>query len=197
MNDEKTAYNFKVNSFDIKAEYYKSDINNIFIPLILRLDKIKKEPDRKLIVYIAGPCGSGKTTISLLLESLVIEHTGKSAQAVGMDGFHYDNNYLNSNYICIDGSKILMRDVKGSAETYDFNKLHDKITALKYGNIYWHSYDRTIHDVVENIFAITGQIVIIEGNWLLLDEPRWCDLAQFCDYSIFILVYLHYYVISF
>ncbi len=29
-------------------------------------------------------------------------------------------------------------------------------------------------------------LVIVEGNWLLLDDEKWCQLAQFCDFSIFI-----------
>jgi len=188
MNGEKTVYNFKVNSFDIKAEYYKNNIDNIFIPLVKRLDEMKKKADGKLIVYIAGPCGSGKTTVSLLLESLTPEHTGSFAQAVGMDGFHYTRDYLNSHYTYTygDSSKILMRDVKGAAETYDFEKLYGKISELKHSDVYFPGYDRIIHDVVEDSVYINGQIIFIEGNWLLLDEPRWRELIQFCDYSIFI-----------
>ncbi|MCL2776031.1 MAG: nucleoside/nucleotide kinase family protein [Oscillospiraceae bacterium] len=186
MYDEKTTYNFNVNSFDIKAEYYKRDIDDIFIPLVRRFDKMKQNAGRRIIVYIAGPCGAGKTTISLMLESLANIHTDSSAQAVGIDGFHYNNDYLNSHYVCKNGTKVLLHDIKGSAETYNFEKLYDKITALKYGDIYWSGYDRVIHDVVDDVIFINGQIVIIEGNWLLLDEPCWRDLAQFCDYSVFI-----------
>ena len=187
MDNDKTAYNFNVNSFYVKAEYYKRDIDRIFIPLICHLDKMRQNAGCRVIVYIAGPCGAGKTTMSRLLESLFSIHTGSSAQALGIDGFHYNNKYLNSHYVCKSGNKILMREVKGSAETYDFDKLYSKISALKqHGDIYWSFYDRVIHDVAENFTFINGQILIIEGNWLLLDEPRWSDLVQFCDYSIFI-----------
>ena len=186
MDNDKTIYNFNVNSFNIKADYHQQDINEIFIPLVYRLEKMRQNAGHRVIVYLAGPPGAGKTTMSLLLESLVNVHTNSSAQAVGIDGFHYSLEYLNSHYICKDENKILMRDVKGSAETYDFEKLHDKIKALKYNDIYWSGYDRIIHDVVEDVTFIDGQIIIIEGNWLLLDEPRWRELIQFCDYSIFI-----------
>ena len=186
MGNEKTTYNFNVNSFNIKAEYYNRDINEIFIPLVRQFESMRKRIGHKLIVYIAGPCGAGKTTLSLLLEALIHTNTNSSAQAVGIDGFHYNSEYLNSHSIYKDGKKILMRDIKGSAETYDYEKLHDKIAALKHGNIHWSRYDRIIHDVAEDDIYINMEIVIIEGNWLLLDEPRWCELAQFCDYSIFI-----------
>ena len=189
INDknDKLIYNFRVNSLNIKAEYYERDINGIFIPLVRRLDKMRQNAGRRIIVYLAGPCGAGKTTMSLLLESLASVHIGSSAQAVGIDGFHYSGEYLSDHYLVSkDGNKILMRDVKGSAETYDFEKLHDKIKALRNGDIYWPGYDRVIHDVVEDTVFVNGQIAIIEGNWLLLDEPRWRDLAPFCDYRIFI-----------
>jgi len=184
--DNKTKYRFNVNSFDITAEYYSGDIAGIFIPLSERLNEAQKRAGRRLAVYLAGPPGAGKTTMSLLLESLVCGHTGNSAQAAGIDGFHYTSEYLNNNYITQNGGKILMREVKGSAETYDFDKLYDKISCLTRGGTYWPGYDRVIHDVVENAVFIDGQIVIIEGNWLLLDEPRWRELTAFCDYSIFI-----------
>ena len=186
MENDKTVYNFNVNSFNIKAEYHKRDIDDIFIPLVRRLDRLRESSERRIIVYLAGPCGVGKTTLSLLLESLALNHTESSAQAIGIDGFHHTKDYLNSHYMCKNGGDVLMRDVKGSAETYDFEKLRDKIAALKHGDIYWSGYDRIIHDVVEDVTFVHGQIVFIEGNWLLLDEPHWRDLAQFCDYSIFI-----------
>ena len=186
MENKKITYEFNVNSFHIKAEYYEQDINDIFIPLVGQLGKMREHAGRRLIVYLAGPCGAGKTTLSLLLESLAHAHTENSAQAVGIDGFHYGCEYLSSHYISRNGDKILMQNIKGSAETYDFEKLHGKIASLKHADISWSGYDRTIHDVVENVSFIDGQIVIIEGNWLLLNEPPWRELVQFCDYSIFV-----------
>jgi len=187
MGNDKTIYHFNVNSFNIKAEYYTKNIDEIFIPLVRQLEKMWGRVGRRLIVYLAGPCGAGKTTMSLLLESMIIANTNCSVKAVGIDGFHYNREYLNNNYLYKDGNKILLRDIKGSAETYDFEKLREKITALKHGDdIYWPSYDRMIHDVVEDFIFVNGQIIIIEGNWLLLDEPRWRELIQFCDYCIFI-----------
>ena len=33
---------------------------------------------------------------------------------------------------------------------------------------------------------VTADIILIEGNWLLLDENEWKDLKEFCDFSVFI-----------
>ncbi|MCL1792429.1 MAG: nucleoside/nucleotide kinase family protein [Oscillospiraceae bacterium] len=186
MGDGMKTYSFNVNSFEVKAKYHERDISDIFVPLILRLDEMRQNAGRRIVVYLAGPCGAGKTTMSLLLESLAPAYAKSAAQAVGMDGFHYKSEYLKSNYIKKDGGEILMQNVKGSAETYDFEKLREKIAALKTGDVYWPGYDRLMHDVVEDAVFVCGQIVIIEGNWLLLDEPRWRGLIRFCDYSIFI-----------
>lgn len=52
--------------------------------------------------------------------------------------------------------------------------------------LYVAQYDRQKHDPVEDVLHVTAPLVIVEGNWLLLDDEKWCQLAQFCDFSIFI-----------
>ena len=186
MDGQKRAYDFLVNSFGVKAEYYAEDIDGIFIPLAYKLDGIRRKAKNRIIVYLAGPCGAGKTTMSLLLEHLINEHTESLAQAAGLDGFHYKTEYQNSHYIQKNGKQILMREIKGSAETYDFDKLYDKINAIKRGGAYFPRYSRIAHDVEEDAVFVDAGIVIIEGNWLLLDEAPWRGLERFADYRIFI-----------
>jgi len=186
LGNEKTSYNFNVNSFIINAAYYQRDIDNIFMPLVQCLCAMHESVNRRIIVYLAGPGGAGKTTLSLLLETLIHNNSNVAAQAIGIDGFHYNLEYIGKHYVEQDGRQILMRDVRGSAETYDFIKLREKIAALQHGDVRWPYYDRSIHDVVEDFTFVNGQIVIIEGNWLLLDEPPWCELSHFCDYSVFV-----------
>ena len=33
---------------------------------------------------------------------------------------------------------------------------------------------------------VTAPVVIVEGNWLLLDDERWRTLMEYCDFSLFI-----------
>lgn len=40
--------------------------------------------------------------------------------------------------------------------------------------------------MVPGVINITGEIVLIEGNYLLLDEPRWRDLAAMADQTVFL-----------
>ena len=41
-----------------------------------------------------------------------------------------------------------------------------------------------LHDVVEEAIPVTALIVLVEGNYLLLDQPIWRDLPR--DYAVFI-----------
>lgn len=176
-----------VNGFDIKARYFQEDVENLFLPLIKTLSEMKIKKDGRLIVYLAAPPGAGKTTLSLFLAQL--SENAKDMikiQSVGIDGFHYPQEYIEKHNVIINGEKIPMRRVKGSPETYDLQKLTENIKNLREKDIKWPVYDRNLHDVVQNAVLIHEDIVIIEGNWLLLDETGWRELLPFCDYSIFI-----------
>ena len=48
-------------------------------------------------------------------------------------------------------------------------------------------YDRNLHDVVEDQIKVTKDIILIEGNWLLLKQEPWKSMQQYADYKILIL----------
>lgn len=187
MLDKIVSYKFLVNSIEVKADYYERDIRNIFIPLLRQLTHMKKNVNRRLLVYLAAPPGTGKSTLASFLEFVSRDNKDiLEIQAIGIDGFHYHQEYIKNNKIIVDDKEIPMIEVKGCPETFDFGKLKSKINALKDGNVNWPIYDRTFHDVVEDQILVTKDIVLIEGNWLLLDEDEWRKLKEYCDYSIFI-----------
>ena len=187
MPDKMSSYHFLVNSLEVSASYYQEDIDHLFIPLLKQLTNMKKNTKARLLVYLAAPPGVGKSTLSSFLEFLskTKDDVGE-IQAIGLDGFHYPQEYIRSHTAIIDGVEVPMADVKGCPETFDLDKLKLKIEKLNNENIQWPIYDRTLHDVVEDQILVTGEIVLIEGNWLLLDEGGWEDLEVYCDYSIFI-----------
>lgn len=41
-----------------------------------------------------------------------------------------------------------------------------------------------LHDPVEDAVYVDGDIVILEGNYLLLNEDGWRDLSKMADYTI-------------
>lgn len=181
-----SSYKFLVNQFQIKADYYSEDIEKIFVPLIKKLKDIQNEKQRRIIVYMAAPPGVGKSTLSLFLEYLAKNDNLAKIQSIGMDGFHYPQDYIKNNTVRINNEEVPMSKVKGCPETFDLEKLKSKLHTLRDKDTKWPIYDRQIHDVVEDKISVTEDIVIIEGNWLLLNEDKWSSLNEYCDYSIFI-----------
>lgn len=80
-----------------------------------------------------------------------------------------------------------MKQVKGCPETYDTEKLRQKLEKIKIEDILWPIYDRNLHDVVEDQIKVTKDIILIEGNWLLLKQEPWKSMQQYADYKILIL----------
>jgi pantothenate kinase len=77
--------------------------------------------------------------------------------------------------------------MKGAPETYDVRALCAAVEQLKHhGTATWPRYDRNIHDPVPDAITVTAPVVVIEGNWVLLDEPNWRDLRAMADLSIFL-----------
>lgn len=175
-------YTFKINGYDVHAQYTKENIQMIFKPLIQQLEKLQSEKKRRILVYLAAPPACGKSTLATFLQELSQEMGFDNLQAVGMDGFHYPNEYLDFHFV----RGGLLRDVKGCPESFDLQKLTRYISATRREDMDWPEYDRSIHNPREHAKHISADIVLIEGNYLLLDEVGWKDLKQYCDYAIYI-----------
>jgi len=77
--------------------------------------------------------------------------------------------------------------LKGSPESFDLQALTNTIANLQAPGVTWPVYDRNLHDVSERREEITAPIILIEGNWLLLDEPGWRALRQYCDFAVMLI----------
>lgn len=177
----------KVNGFHIKADFSKTSIDEIFIPLLKEWTKLYEEKQERIVIFLAAPPACGKTTLSLFLEELSKSISGVlPIQALSMDGYHYHQDHILTHKVYVDGVLKEMVDVKGCPETFDLMKLKHKIKDLKQMNCRWAIYDRSAHDAIDDACEVTQQIVLIEGNYLLLDEENWCDLKDLADYTIFI-----------
>lgn len=176
---------FLVNGLEITAEFCAEDRENIFLPLLRRLTALQREKDRRIAVFLAAPPAAGKSTLCCYLEKLSKETPGLTpVQCVGIDGFHHYQSYLDSHTIEKDGQTIPLAKIKGAPESYDVKKLASLLDKLNEPGQKWPLYDRRIHNPVEEAVEITADILIVEGNWLMLDEAPWNSLA--CDYSIFL-----------
>ena len=137
------------------------------IKIIVHLSAAKSH----FIVAIAGPPGSGKSTLSNHLAKCL----GRTAKVLPMDGFHLDNDRLQE-------MGLLHR--KGAPETFDaigllelMRKMQEKKTFL------YPTFDRQEDKTIPNSGGITEEdkIVLVEGNYLLLKGPPWSKLSQFFD----------------
>jgi len=179
------SFRFRVNGLEIDANFSRKDRDDIFLPLLKKLSRIQAEKGRRLIVFLAAPPAAGKSTLCCYLEKLSREYEGVTpVQCAGLDGFHYPQKYLDSHSVYKNGMLIPLARVKGAPESFDVKGLMRKIDEARMGDTSFPVYDRRLHNPVENALEITEKILIIEGNWLLLDEMRWKKLE--CDYSVFI-----------
>ena len=179
-------YSVSVNGIAVHAQYSEQSVNGIFIPLLERLTAIRKQKGKRIIVMLAAPPGTGKTTLLSFLEKLSREQEGTEAvQAVGMDGFHRRQEYLQSHFVQRDGKQVAMVEIKGAPVTFDLEKLTERVKRIAAGeNCGWPAYDRQLHNPEEDAVRIESDIILLEGNYLLLDEDGWRDLSAFADYTI-------------
>ncbi len=179
-------YIYNNNGIEVKATYRDEEINSIFIPLLKSLSEMHSQKGSRLIVMLAAPPGAGKSTLSGFLEYLATEVIpGIKVQAIGMDGFHRQQEYLTSHTTDVDGRKVLMVDIKGAPVTFDTEKLKDKLAEIASGsNCGWPVYNRLLHNPVNDAVFVDGDIIIIEGNYLLLNEDGWKELSDMADYTI-------------
>ena len=167
-----TEHNILINGIKVAARYSDRSVNEIFIPLLERLTEMQSAAGRRILVLLAAPPGAGKSTLASFLEHLSRDRTGLCpVQAVGMDGFHRRQEYLLSHMTERDGRMIRMVEIKGAPVTFDLEKLLSAVRRVAAGeNCGWPAYDRLLHNPVEDAVTVDGNIVLLEGNYLLLEE---------------------------
>lgn len=134
---------------------------------------------RRRVVALAGPPASGKSTLAEHLAQHLIAG-GCAAQVVPMDGFHLDNALL-------EPRGLLPR--KGAPQTFDARGLLSLVGRLADGpGIIYPKFDRSRDLAVAGAGALDEgcDTVIVEGNYLLIDQPVWRDMAPVWDLRVFL-----------
>ena len=141
----------------------------------------RKNNDR-FMVAVAGPPGSGKTTISGLLQAELEGRYKLSAQVVPMDGFHLDDSILQQR-------GLLPR--KGAPQTFDVDGLNNilmRLTSTPAVDVLVPVFDRerelsraSAREIPESV-----EVILVEGNYLLLNMMPWSSLKQYFDLSVMI-----------
>ena len=181
-------FRLQVNAFDAAFKIQSAVIEERLLPLLMQWTALQKQKGGRLVVFLAGAPGAGKSTLASVLEYLSRETEGaEPLKAAGLDGFHYTAAYLSSHFMETEGKILPLAARKGSPETFNTAHFAEKLEELaKDQKVSWPLYDRRLHDVVENGTVVEEKIVLIEGNWLLLDEDPWSDLRKLADLTIFL-----------
>ena len=124
---------------------------------------------------LAGPPGSGKSTVAARLADAL------GAVVVPMDGFHLDNAELD---------RLGLSEVKGAPETFDaagFVRLVEQLTYSD-GPVSAPTFDRLADRAIDGAITVgrDDHIVIVEGNYLLLEHPPWAALRELFDRTAYI-----------
>jgi pantothenate kinase len=127
--------------------------------------------DRARFVFgLVGPPGSGQWTVAVHLAGAL------GAVVVPMDGFHLDN---------IELDRLGLRDVKGAPETFDAAGFVRLVEQLRHTDapVSAPSFDRVADRTIDGAITIDpdDRIVIVEGNYLLLDRAPWVALRGLFD----------------
>ena len=98
-----------------------------------------------------------------------------------MDGFHYDNAVLN---------ELGLRARKGAPETFDYQGFLTTLQRIRSREfeVAIPVFDRRadLARAGASIIHVAVKYVVVEGNYLLLDEPPWTGLAPCFDLTIFL-----------
>ena len=180
------TFQTEINGLPVLAVFSEENVEEIFLPLLKHLTKLQNTLNRRILVFLAAPPGAGKSTLSEFLRDLSVNTPGVTPVTItGMDGFHRRQEYLLSHTAVRDGKEIPMVGIKGAPVTFDLDLFRRSVERAAQGEeMEWPDYDRTLHNPVYRGRRVTGDIVLLEGNYLLLDEEGWRDLRAYADYTI-------------
>lgn len=132
---------------------------------------------------ITGAPGAGKST---LVERLLVELRGRPPEGVPdgdwvahvpMDGFHLADAQLD---------RLGLRHRKGAPETFDaagYAALLQRVRTDLEQTVYAPGFERDLEQPIAAALAVptSARLVVTEGNYLLLDEPRWHQVREAMD----------------
>ena len=136
----------------------------------------------RYLVALAGPPGAGKSVRGQWLCDAINERRPGHAGLVPMDGYHFDNAVLGEQQV----------PVKGAPHTFDVEGLRCDLERIR----------QAIHPVAVPVFdrpldlaraggrviSLEQRIVLVEGNYLLLDRSPWRELRPLFDWTLFLEV---------
>ncbi len=137
---------------------------------------------KRSLTALAGPPAAGKSYIANALCRDLNKYSPDSAVVLPMDGYHLDDALL---------EKQGMRDRKGAPHTFDIAGFIHILQRISLGDeidIAVPVFDRSLElsRAAGRLIPRTARHILVEGNYLLLDQPEWRDLAGFFTTTVMI-----------
>ena len=151
---------------------------------IARISSLLEEnKGKRVLIGIVGAPGAGKSHLSgELHKQLPTTNPTLKFSVVPMDGYHLSNQELEN---------LQRRDRKGAPDTFDshgFASLVQRISTDTTNKIYYPIFHREIEESIaaEGVVEPETQLVIIEGNYLLLETDGWKEIKNHLTQTWFI-----------
>ncbi len=134
------------------------------------------------IIAVAGAPASGKSTIAEAICDKMNEIKPECANILPMDGFHYDDVLLKARGI---------HSLKGAPHTFDvlgFAHMLKRLAAQDEDEVVTPVFDRSLEIARAGSNPISKDVeyIIVEGNYLLINQQPWSELETYFDLSVFV-----------
>jgi pantothenate kinase len=147
--------------------------------LLDRVERLCAQHRRRVVVGVAGPPGAGKTSLVLALLAVAEGRPGLAGRVahVPMDGFHLTNAELD---------RLGRRERKGAPDTFDAQAYAAVLAAVRDPArpvVTAPSFDHAEGEPVPDALTVpaSADVVLTEGNYLLLDDGPWRDVRALLD----------------
>ncbi|KAH7371207.1 phosphoribulokinase/uridine kinase [Pyrenochaeta sp. MPI-SDFR-AT-0127] len=193
---------FVLTHFDLlllkHGEIIKGDpLHEGILDLVEHTEKLlmrqSSDPRQRALVALAGVPGSGKSTVSQALVAELASRGVAEVAVVPMDGFHYTQRMLS----VFKDSELAFRR-RGAPFTFDGKAFVKLVQTIKTTPVTTNedpeflipapSFNHAIKDPVQGGILVpsSARLVIIEGNYTLLNESPWNRVAEACDEKWFV-----------
>jgi pantothenate kinase len=140
------------------------------------IDRVQRllHAGERVLLGLTGPPGAGKSTLALSVQQAFAQRS----QVVPMDGFHLANTEL---------ARLGRSHRKGAPDTFDSAGYVALLRRLRHQRsdetVYAPEFRREMEEPVAGAIAVDAstQLVITEGNYLLLDEGHWAAVGPLLD----------------
>ena len=152
--------------------------NDIALDEIVDAVRARAGTAPRVMIALAGPPAAGKSTLA---EALAGRFAPGEAAVIPMDGFHNDDAIL---------AERGLASRKGAPETFDFRGFEVLLERLRAreADVAIPVFDRAMElsRAAARIVGASVRFVVVEGNYLLLDEAPWRGLKALFDVTVFV-----------